>query len=271
MWYQIRSFLKFYWESITKFNVQSPFLFDFVTEALDTDKVYYRFEDIENQRKILKSSSTTITATDFGAGSKSLDKKTRKVSQLAQTSLSGETKCRLLFNLALHYKTKNILELGTSLGISSAYLAITDTKTKIISLEGDPQIAEIAKEVHTNLKIKNIEIIEGQFQDTLQKALTKFQKVDLAFIDGHHAMEPTIAYYEEIKNYCHNDSIIIIDDIYWSEGMQSAWQNLIKRPEVTLSIDLYDVGILFFKKELTKNHVSYIPYKYKPWRIGLFG
>ena len=271
MWYQIRSFFKFYWKSITKFNVQSPFLYDFVTNVLDTEKEYYRFQEIENQRKILKSSSKIIQVTDFGAGSKSLDKDSRKISQIAHTSLSGETKCRLLFNLALHYNIKNMLELGTSLGISSAYLGISNTKSRIITLEGDPEIASLAKEVHQNLILRNIDIKIGPFSSTLSPALKEIQHVDLAFLDGHHAMEPTLAYYEQIKPFCQDNSIIVIDDIYWSEGMQSAWKNLIERPEVTLSIDLYDVGILFFKKELTKKHVSYVPYKYKPWRIGLFG
>ncbi|HMU04946.1 MAG TPA: class I SAM-dependent methyltransferase, partial [Saprospiraceae bacterium] len=155
--------------------------------------------------------------------------------------------------------------------ISSAYRGISNTKARIITLKGDPEIALLAKEVHQNLILRNIDIKIGPFSSTLSPALKEIQLVDLAFLDGHHAMEPTLAYYEQLIPFCHDNSIIVIDDIYWSEGMQSAWKNLIERPEVTLSIDLYDVGILFFKKELTKKHVSYIPYKYKPWRIGLFG
>jgi len=271
MWYQIKSFIKFYWKSITKYNVQSPFLFDFVTNILDTEKEYYRFLDIENQRKELKESTYSIEVKDLGAGSKSLDRKTRKVSQIAHTSVSGETKCRILFNLALHYKAKNILELGTSLGISSSYLSCSDSHANIISLEGDPKIADIAKEVHLNLGLKNVQVNIGPFIETLSDSLLQLQKVDLVFLDGHHAMDPTLQYFDEILPYCHNHSIIVIDDIYWSEDMQTAWKRLIERPEVSLSVDLYDIGIIFFRKELTKSSISYISYKYKPWRIGLFG
>lgn len=271
MWYQIKSFIQFYWKSITKYNVQSPFLYDFVTNVLDTEKEYYGFQMIENQRKILKSSSDSIVVTDFGAGSKSLDKNRRKVSKIAHTSISGETKCRVLFNLALHYKAKNILELGTSLGISSSYLACYDSNAKIVSLEGDLGIANIAKKVHQNLNLKNVEVIIGPFHETLSKALSLLKKVDVAFIDGHHALTPTLQYFEEILPFCHNESILVIDDIYWSTDMQTAWKTLIDRPEVSLTIDLYDIGIIFFKKELTKNNVSYVSYKYKPWKIGLFG
>ncbi len=271
MWYQIKSFIKFYWKSITKYNVQSPFLHDFVTNVLDTEKEYYLFESIENQRKVLKSSSSTIEVQDFGAGSKSLDKKTRKVSQIAHTSLSGETKCRILFNIAHHYKAKNILELGTSLGISSSYLGSCGSDVKVLSLEGDSQIADIAKDVHLNLGLKNIKINTGIFSETLTQTLLTLEKVDLAFIDGHHAMEPTLKYFNEILPFCHNDSIIVIDDIYWSAGMQTAWKTLINRPEISLSVDLFDIGILFFRKELTKTNISFVSYKYKPWKIGLFG
>jgi len=271
MWTRIKSFFAFYIQAITKYNVQSPFLYDLVTHVLDTEKEFYSFQSIEDQRKRLKSIKDVIKTSDFGAGSTSLSLVNRKVSDIANTSLSVVSKCRTLFNIVNHYHCLNILELGSSLGISSAYLASANHHARIITMEGDKNIATIAAEVHQLLGIKNVDIVTGQFTDTLSGILEKLGTVDLVFIDGHHKMDPTIQYFDMILKYCGNNSIIVVDDIYWSKEMTSAWHKIIENKKVTLSIDLYDIGIVFFRKELSKQHVSYLPYKYKPWKIGLFG
>ncbi|MBK9735314.1 MAG: class I SAM-dependent methyltransferase [Saprospiraceae bacterium] len=216
-------------------------------------------------------SKNSIEMLDYGQGRQSLKTERRSISGIAFKSLSNKVKCRILFNLVNQYKTQHILELGTSLGISSSYLASANGEATVISLDGDPSVVQIAREVHQNLGLKNIEVIEGPFNETLIGALKKIQTVDLAFLDGHHQKKSTLEYYDNIYPYCHQNSIIVVDDIYWSEDMNEAWNILTSKPEVMLSIDLFDVGILFFKKELSKMDVSYISYKYKPWKIGLFG
>jgi precorrin-6B methylase 2 len=271
MWIRIKSFFAFYIQAITKYNVQSPFLYDFVTYVLDTEKEFYSFQSIEDQRKRLKSIKDVIKTSDYGAGSTSLTLSNRKVSDIANTSLSGVSKCRTLFNIVNHYHCLNILELGSSLGISSAYLASANQHARVITLEGDENIASIAAEVHQLLGLKNINIVRGPFQQTLSENISKFESIDLAFIDGHHLELPTIQYFEMIITKCNDRSIVVVDDIYWSKEMTSAWHKIIENKKVTLSIDLYDVGIVFFRKELSKQHVAYLPYKYKPWKIGLFG
>ena len=271
MWTRIKSFFAFYVRAITRYNVQAPFLYDFVTHVLDTEKEFYSFEAIENQRKRLRSLNNEIIPSDFGGGSVTNTSGKKKVSDIAQTSLSGISKCRILFNIVNHYTCHNILELGTSLGISSAYLASANHNARIITMEGDKNIATIAAEMHQLLGIKNVDIVTGQFKDTLSGVLEKLGTVDLVFIDGHHKEEPTIQYFNMIHKYCGNNSIIVIDDIYWSEEMTSAWHKIMAHSDVTLSVDLFDIGIVFFRKELSKQHVAYLPYKYKPWKIGLFG
>lgn len=271
MWYRLKSFFSFYWQAITRYNVQSPFLYDFVSNILDTDKNYYAFDHIEKERNRLKSVTTSITLKDYGAGSTAFKGKNRKIADIAATSLSGITKCRILFQLVNYYQCKQILELGTSLGISSAYLASADHRSQVITLEGDDHIAAKAKEVHQLLGLKNISVTTGAFSDTLPKVLSQQLKFDLVFIDGHHEEHATLDYFQQILKKCDDQSIIVVDDIYWSEGMTRAWQSIISHADVRLSIDLYDIGIVFFHKELSKQALSYIPYKYKPWKIGLFG
>jgi predicted O-methyltransferase YrrM len=270
-WYRIKSYLAFYFKAITKFNAQSPFLFDFISNVADVDKTYYIFDDIELQRKKLLKRNDYITVQDYGAGSSYSKSVEKKISDIASTALSQKSKCRLLFNAVVYYNCNNILELGTSLGISSAYLASANQQGQVITLEGDKNIASIAKEVHHALNLKNISIVTGVFQDTLPRLMHELPALNLIFIDGHHQEKPTLEYFAMVAPKITPDTVVIIDDIYWSEEMTRAWSSLRSMPEVTLSIDLFHVGIMFFKEGLSKENVHYIAYKYKPWRIGVFG
>lgn len=270
-WFRAKAFIGYYIKAVSKFNTHSPFLYDFVSSILDTKKNYYVFDNIEAHRKYLLKSDKTLQINDFGAGSKVLASKAKKVSEIAKSSLSSENKCRILFNMILNFKCKNILELGTSLGISSSYLASTGESSHVYTLEGDTTIAELAKSTHQSLGLKNIDVHTGKFIDTLPDILNKIECVDFAFLDGHHQEQATLDYFEMVIQKCHEQSIIIVDDIYWSEGMSRAWEKIKNRPDVTLTIDLFDIGIVFFRKQLSKENITYIPYHYKPWKIGLFG
>ena len=271
MLYQIKSFFSFYFRAVTKYNVQSPFLFDFVNNVLDTTKEYYFFDTIEKARKVLLSSKQIIDVVDYGAGSKSNMTKKRKISDIAHSSLSNTTKCRIIFNIINHYNALQILELGTSLGISSAYMAAANRAAKVTTLEGDTMVAMSALATHKSLNINNINLVQGPFQDTLLPVLATLGSLDAVFMDGHHLKDPTMTYFDQLKPYCHQNTIIIVDDIYWSKDMNEAWELLKKDPMVSLSVDLFDIGILFFNLDLSKQDVSYISYRYKPWKIGLFG
>jgi predicted O-methyltransferase YrrM len=129
-------------------------------------------------------------------------------------------------------------------------LGANPTVSNLISLEGNPALAEIARKQVQQLGLHHTEIINGDFDSTLSTALGKLGSVDLAFIDGNHQKEPTLRYYEQILPYTHNDTVLIFDDIYWSPEMQEAWQEIIARPEVTLSLDFYRMGMVFFRKEI---------------------
>ncbi len=270
MWYKIRSVILFYFKAKTKFNIQSKFLFDFVNSVLDHSKEYYCFYDIEQQRKRVKSSHEVIEIQDFGAGSNGNKIKKRRVSEIATSSLSNPTKSKVLFNLVNYFKFKNVLELGTSLGISSSYLALANLKATVYSLEGDGTIMNYASEVHHKLGIHNVILKEGPFELSLKPTLDTMKQVDLAFVDGHHLMKPTLQYVKQILPYCHKDSILVIDDIYWSPEMTAAWEELKSMKQFSLSIDLFDIGLLFLNTDLSKEDFTYISYKLKPWKIGLF-
>lgn len=270
MWYRIKTFISFYFQAITKYNVHSAFVHDFVLYVLDTDKEYYIFDPIEDERKLLLRSNEKLNITDHGAGASGVKQSTRTVREIAKKSLSSPNKLRMLFNLVHNYPCDVILELGTSLGISSAYLASANIKAKVITIEGDPAIANIAASIHESLGLSNIDMVVGQFDHTLAKFLKSNAPIDIAYLDGNHKKEPTLEYFNKIAHHMHHKSIVVIDDIYWSEEMTEAWHVIINDPRVTLSIDMYDIGIVFFNTSLSKQHIKMIPYKYKPWKIGIF-
>ena len=154
--------------------------------------------------------------------------------------------------------------MGTSLGISAAYLSIDDN-VQINTLEGCPHTADLAREVFKELDRKNISISVGDFKKTYLETLAKNKQWDIIYIDGNHQYQPTLDYFEQAKQYLHNDSIIIFDDIYWSEDMTKAWEAIKADPTVTLSLDLFFFGIVYFKKEIKqKQHLTLIGRNRKP-------
>ena len=119
--------------------------------------------------------------------------------------------------------------------------------------------------------MKNIALLEGPFRDNLPKALKILQKVDFVFLDGDHQEGATISYYEQCLPFMHENSVFVIADIHWSASMTRAWESLKARPEVTIAVDIFHFGILFFRKEnRIKQDYTLLKYRLEPWRMGFF-
>ncbi|MDE3252631.1 MAG: class I SAM-dependent methyltransferase [Bacteroidota bacterium] len=238
-------------------GVHSPFVFSFITEVLNDDRNFYAFSDIEIQRESLLHDGNSILVDDYGAGSRVAKPNLRRIKDIAASSLKPKKFSQLLFRIVDHFAPDTILELGTSLGISTAYMASARISSKVITMEGAPAIAGKARDLFTRLGLQNITLVEGNFDHTLQPTLSEAGKVDLVFIDGNHRYEPTLRYYREILPYLDEYAILIFDDIHWSREMEQAWDEIKKDPAVTLSIDLFFIGLVFFRKELTiKQHFT---------------
>lgn len=264
-------FLKFYFSATTKYGVHSPFVFDFIKNVLEDNRLFYTFHEVETIRKRLLNNRDKIEVTDLGAGSKYTKSNQRSVQQIAKSALSSPSFCRQLFRITNHYKPDTIIEMGTSLGVSAAYIQKGALNAKLITLEGCPNISSQAKNVFKKLKLKNINIKTGGFENTFGEALQEVKSIDLVFFDGNHQKEPTLSYFNQAMEYAHENSIFIFDDIYWSEEMVEAWNQLKDDNRVSLSIDLFSMGILFFKKDFKeKIHFKLVPWWWKPWRMGFF-
>jgi len=245
----ILNYLHYYFTSKTRFDVHSPFVFDFITQVLNDRKQYPEYKTLDDLTSLIATSNVTIEEADLGAGSHFSNRKDRKAVELfSQTALKPKYS-KLLFRICNHYKPKYIIELGTGFGTSACSMALAANKPYVTTIEGNESIADLTQKHFTKLKLNNIVLYSGNFDGILPRVLNNVNKVDLAFIDGNHQKDKTIEYFRMIAAKCHNDSIIILDDIRWSEGMMEAWNEIISDTDVTLSFDLFRIGIVFFRKE----------------------
>ena len=268
MIHQILSYIKYYTRAKTVYNIHSPFVYDFILNVLDTSKEYYCYNELEDLRFTLTSENKIISFEDYGAGNKS---GSRSISEIAKKSLSSKRQSRLLFNLICLFKPKSILEFGTSLGLSTLYMSYASKDGKIYTMEGNPDSFNFATELFAKQKVNNIRVYKGNFDEILTDVLEDVKKLDLVFVDGNHRGNSTLSYFHQIKPFLGQDSIVVFDDIYWSSDMTKAWKSIIKDETVTLSLDLFDLGIVFFNKKLNKEHHVLIDYWKKPWKLGIFG
>ena len=237
--------------------MHSPFVFEFIAKILNDKTVYPAYEKVEALRNQLLNDNTVLDVEDFGAGSTVHKKNKRTISSIAKNAAKPKKFGQLLFRMIRHYQPKTILELGTSLGITTSYLSLAKPDARLITMEGSKEIAEVAKRNLRNLEIRNVESIEGNFDNTLSSVARGLSTVDFAFIDGNHRKEPTERYFKEILAKTNNDSILVFDDIHWSSEVEAAWEIIKSHEAVICSIDLFFIGIVLFRKEFKeKQHFS---------------
>ncbi len=236
----------------TPHGIHSPFVFELVNKVINKKGSYYAYEKIEKLRRKFLISSKEIEVTDFGTGKSGK----RIISEIAERSLKNKKYGQLLFRLVNHFKPTTILELGTSLGISTSYLACANPNAKVITIEGCPNISNEAKNNFESLGLKNIETVVGNFDIILSAVLCRLPTADcqLVFFDGNHKKIPTLNYFSQCLEYAHNDSIFVFDDIHWSDEMEEAWEEIKSNPLVTVTIDLFFLGLVFFRKEQAKEN-----------------
>ncbi|MCK4562530.1 MAG: class I SAM-dependent methyltransferase [Flavobacteriaceae bacterium] len=254
---KIQTYLKFLFKSTNQHGVHSPFVYDFITKCLYNNNHLNsdNFKQINIFKASFKNNHNFITITDFGAGSKVFKSNTRKISAIAKNAGISKKRSELLYQITQHFEAKQILEIGTSLGIATASMVLANRNGVITTLEGCPETAKIAQNQFNKFSFKNINIEVGNFKNTLPKAIEN-KKYDLIYFDGNHQEQATINYFEQCLSTIHNESIFIFDDIHWSGGMETAWNYIKNHKRVTVSIDTYQWGIIFFRKEQPKEHFT---------------
>jgi predicted O-methyltransferase YrrM len=241
-------------------GIHSPFVYAFVRAVLMDKKRLPEFSAIENLRKKLKKNVSCISTTDFGAGSPTLGTKEKSIGQIARQAAKPAKLAQLLFRSVRYFKAASIVELGSSLGLTTAYLARANNMGKLFSLEGDPAIAQMARDNLSVLQITNAKVVTGNFNDTLSPLLNELAAVDLVYIDGNHRLQPTLQYFEQVLTKSHHGTIIILDDIHWSKEMEAAWKSIKKHAAVTTTIDLFFLGYVFISPAIKEKQDFTIRY-----------
>ena len=230
-------------------GMHSPFVFEFITKVLNDKTKYPEYEKGESLRNKLLNDQTILSVEDFGAGSSISKTNQRTVSSIANNAAKSKKPGQLLFRMIKFYQPTTIVELGTSLGITTSYLSLARSEARLITMEGAKEIAEVAKQNFQSLELKNVELIEGNFDNTLSPVVRGLSSVDFSFIDGNHRKEPTERYFKELLTKTNNDSILVFDDIHWSSEMEEAWETIKEHEAVRCTIDLFFIGIVLFRKE----------------------
>lgn len=248
--------------SATRIDVlHSPFIFNLYNSCIARQKPLPEFAPIEDLRKDLKQNKQVITQTDFGASGEQQPVKQKTIAQLASLHAKPARLGQLIYRLTAQYRYTHILELGTSLGITGSYIAkalqqhYQPAQVNFHTIEGSVEIASQARKNFEALQLHNyVRQMTGNFDEVLDPVLKAYEQIDLAFIDGNHRYAPTLEYFNKILPLCHNDTLLIFDDIYWSEGMTKAWEEIKAHPSVTVSVDLFFIGLVYFRKEQVKEH-----------------
>jgi predicted O-methyltransferase YrrM len=254
----VSAYIKYLLRSGNEHAIHSPFLFELYTRVISGGKDNNPdYTDLKALRKELLASQREIEILDLGAGSRVNKSNIRKIRTIAKNAEKPEKFGKLFYRLIKRLQPENIIELGTSLGLTTIYMSRAKKDASIISFEGCPQTAQIARENFDKTGAKNIEIVIGNIDDTLPERLKKMSAgIDYAYFDANHRYEPTVRYFEQCLPYATNDTLFIFDDIYWSDEMTQAWEYIKAHPQVTITVDLFWIGLVFFRKEQVKENFT---------------
>jgi predicted O-methyltransferase YrrM len=250
----IRAAISHYFKANNQHGLHSPFVFDLYKNIIEKDTESPDFEIIENIRSKNRTNEKMIHITDFGAGSVVNASKIRKIKDIAQNSDKAPRLGRLFYRLVQYFDTEYIFDLGTSLGFTTMYLMKAKPTAHIFTFEGCPQTAKVAEQNFVEAGLKSPSVIVGNIDKTLPNTIANVPRLDFAFFDANHRYEPTVRYFETCLSKVHNNSLFIFDDIHWSPDMEAAWEYIKAHPQTTATIDLFAVGLVFFRKQQRKQN-----------------
>ncbi|MCY7350211.1 MAG: class I SAM-dependent methyltransferase [Cytophagaceae bacterium] len=250
----INAFLRYLFRAGNAHGLHSPFVFELYTNVIRAKGTEPEFADIESLRKRLLGDRRKIRIQDFGAGSKINNNRERELRDIARNSEKPRRLARLMFRLVRCFSPTTIFDLGTSLGLTTLYFAKAAPNARILTFEGCPETAQVARQHFQELRCSNVETVVGNLDETLPPAVAAIDRIDFAFFDANHRYEPTVRYFETCLTKAHDDTLFIFDDIHWSPEMEKAWKYIQAHPKVKLTVDLFFIGLVFFRKAQPKQH-----------------
>lgn len=250
----LKSYISHLFNARNRHGIHSPFVYTLLDKVIYDFKPRVDYNAIEMLRKRLLVDERYVQITDLGAGSHINNNKRKKIKVLAKNALKPPRLAQLIYRLANEFKPAVIIELGTCLGLTTAYLAKAAPEANIISIEGCPETANIADENLRKLAITNVNLLTGNFDILLPEIIEKTETLDFVFVDGNHRKDATLTYFRWCLPRVKENTILIFDDIYWSKGMKEAWEEIKANQNVSFTVDLFWIGLVFFRKGHTKEH-----------------
>lgn len=253
---QIKSYLNFLKNSTNQHGVHSPFVYSLVTKCFYDKTNYPEYKILKEYRNSLLQNKEHIEVTDFGAGSRVFKSNKRQISAIAKNAGISKKRAELLFRIVRYFQPDTILEIGTSLGLATSALALGNLNSKINTLEGCKNTYSISKIQFQKFNFNNVECVNTEFSKYLKNFQLPTSNFQLIYFDGNHSKNATLEYFELLLPTVTNDSVWIFDDIHWSQEMEDAWEAIKNHPKVKVTIDTFQWGLVFFRKEQEKEHFT---------------
>jgi predicted O-methyltransferase YrrM len=246
--------------TVTRYKLHSPFLYKLATEAIHgkSDKYIDRLYRQLYQKFAFNSSTTEVVEFNIKKNTKLYSSEVKSIRSIFKQSAISSKKAQVLARLLVLFKPENIIEFGTSLGVSASIFAQASHDSKIYSIEGCSGLASIAQANFDELGFGNIEIQIGHFNHVVNPVLNKIKKVDFVFYDGSDDYKTAINAFESCLPYIGNDGVFIMNSIYRSRAMNKAWDYIKKHNDSIVCIDLFQMGIILFRKEMSKQEIKYL-------------
>ena len=245
--HSLKHYLKYALFSKSKFKIHSPFVFAFITQILeDKGSEYKALRDKLNQ--YYKENKIQVsTEGNAGEGSQSLGKRTMSASSFSNKVGLPSKYGKVLHGLIRENNIHSVIELGTSLGISTSYLS-SNAAVNVKTIEANKQVLDVTRQAYQEIgNSKSIHFIHARFDTVLDDLCKAGLANTLIFIDGDHNKEALIRYFNSCLPFIEESTILVFDDIYWSEGMTDSWHEIFQHKKVKLSLDIFRMGIVFFK------------------------
>jgi len=251
--FRISSYWNYLLHAQNNAYIHSPFVFDFYQNVVLGGQILD--QDIISYKTYLASNNTKLHLNTIGAKKGNTAKYSRSVASHFQLTKTSKKEGALLFRIVSHYAIQNAIELGTSLGVSSLYIAKGNSHIKLKTIDFNTDTSEVLDQFLKNRSIQNIEIIIGTFEEQVARVAEQIKPIQLAYIDGDHSYEATIKNLDTISAHLDKTFFIVLDDIRWSKGMWRAWKQLIKNPLYNFTFDMGSIGVLIrIPNNATKQH-----------------
>lgn len=249
--FSLQEYIKYLLKARGRHGIHSPFVFKLAGQLMNSRSKPTEYKEISRMFTDGCRSQRLIPQMDFGTGAGE-----RTLGEIIKKTALPRKYGLLLYRLAAYFRPTHILELGSGAGFSTMYLACGNDSARIVGMEGNPALCEIAGEHLRGLGVGNVEILQGNFDALLPEALQQMERLDFAFIDGNHRKTATLEYFKLLLDVSGDDTLLVFDDIHWSRGMADAWQAIAAHPRVTLTIDLFRMGLVFFRQGLSKQQLT---------------